>query len=237
MFSLCTFVLGIIMLSLTKTSDFIANNIIVITSIILQSIALYVDIARNKILFQVKSSLYVGYIIRIVFLFFIVYGEEIFILPNTRSDAIMYFCRAELYATSMNISMDCLFAKIYGTIFHFTGSSLLYGSYLNVIISMLSLCIFTYTLKNLEIKESARKKAVTILAILPNYAMLSASFVQETIVAFFSILALSFFVSWMKKGKLQFFVLAIVCVLVGSMFHMGVIGIVGGATLVLLFYD
>lgn len=83
MFSLCTFVLGIIMLSLTKTSDFIANNIIVITSIILQSIALYVDIARNKILFQVKSSLYVGYIIRIVFLFFIVYGEEIFILPNT----------------------------------------------------------------------------------------------------------------------------------------------------------
>lgn len=226
----------IILFCLKPLNEMIEVPVIVLF-IFFESFFIFLDIKMNPRLYYVRIPLMIGYVWRLFFLFYNSYGEEIFKLPNGRGDCLMYYANAVSYAEKGIAMRGGIYPQVMGEIFKIVGNSKLYGQYLMLLCAMVSLVMFVYTLHELNVKKSVSYSLVAIIAILPNFAMLSVFFTREALVTMFASIAIYFVVVWMTKGKMIYFLCSFVATLCGSVMHMGIIGIIGGCIILLLFFD
>lgn len=204
--------------------------------IIAFSIAYFVDLERNKQLEVVKEPLMGGYLLRVALLYFDIYGRRIYILPNSGSDAGMFYREAlnVLYGGKSNRG---LFVYVLGYLYKYIGPSRLYSQFLLALCSLVAIHVGEVILRECDVTEEIRFRIMMILCFLPNFAILSSVFLRESIVTMFITFSLYCYTAWLKDCGFKWFLLAIINVLLGMSFHSGAVGVLVGYFLGLILYD
>lgn len=200
------------------------------------TIAYIADIQRNESLKPVRNALLMGFFFRLAILFFDVYGRSIYVLPNSGSDAEMFYYESYIVAMG-GTSIRGLFVTVTGTLMHFIGVSRLYTQFLLMLCSMMALHIGDKTLRECNVNDESRRSTMLILSLLPNFAILSSIFLRESIVTMFITIAIYLYVCWLMRGGLRWIVLAVSFVLIAMSFHSGAVAVLIAFIPGLVLYD
>lgn len=201
------------------------------------AISLYLDLENSSKIKFARTPIILGYLFRILIVFFDIWGKSIYSLPNSGADSEMYYLNSVNYSFTHQTSRGGMFPKVMGTIFSFIGDSRVYGQFIIVLYSIVSLCILARMLSNIDIKEETKYNIMMIISLLPNLAIISSVFLRESIVAMFITLSCYFFFKWIKNGNVFIFVFSFVLAFTASMFHSGSAAITIGYIAVVLMYD
>ncbi len=200
------------------------------------SIAFLTAIQKNKILQRYKLQLMLGYLLRISLLYFDLYGNSIFVLPNSGADADVFYYGAVRYMNYGGFTRT-IFPLVMGTLFRVIGENRLYAQFLVMLFSMISLCLLVYSLNELSISTETGIKVIGITALLPNLAILSSIFLRESMVAMFVSFSIYFFVLWYCRKYERYFIIALLFVLPAAVFHSGTAGMLPGYLAIRLLFD
>jgi len=237
MLSIGVLIIELFMLMLLQLLEITVRPVIFIAVLIgLFSIAYFEDLKGNKSMVPVRIPLMIGYLLRLSLLFFDIYGNSIFVLPNSGGDARMFYNEAVKVAFG-GTSERGLFVYVIAFIFKHFGLSKLYTQFLLVLCSVVAIHMGDRILRECEVAGNARFKTMIILCCLPNFAILSSVFLRESIVTMFIAISLYFFVCWFRRRKLIWFIFAVITVLTAMSFHSGVIAVLIAFFISLLLYN
>lgn len=194
------------------------------------------EISKSKKLKELSMPLAVGFLFRIFLLFWDIYGVNIFPLPNSGDDSIWYYYNSVKFSVYGECGMG-LFPKVIGTFYKFIGTSRLYGQFLIVLFSVVSLLILALLLNEIKMPRKNKSIVLYIVALLPNFAIVSSVFLRESIIAMFLTISLWLFYNWLNGESITFFVLSLAAVLTASAFHSGSVAVAFGYVTVLLLFD
>ncbi len=205
--------------------------------ILLSVPAIYADIQNNHSISFAAKPIFTGLIFRILLLLLDLYGKSVFALPHSGNDSEMYYSMAVSYAQNGSSAREGAFQNMMGSIFSLIGTSRLYGQFIVALFSIVSLVFFAKMLSKVDIPKNNRVMIMWIVALLPNYAMLSSVFIRESVISMFIAISFWRFVKWMRGANMINIVLAFVFALTASAFHSGSAGVVVGYVAVILLYD
>lgn len=202
------------------------------------SVAFIFDISYSRHLREVLSPVLTAYLIRLFVIFFDLYFREIYSLPNSGADTEWFYTKGVAYATSPDSTVtNELLIKITGYGVRYLGNSRLYLQFLLMLCSLVSIIFADKMMVAIDLSYRNRKTALYILALLPNYAILSSIFLREPIVTMFITISLYFFIKWWTgKSEINFWI-SVIFVFAASSFHSGAIGVVIGYILSRLLYN
>ncbi len=227
----------VIILSLLKSYTFINESIIIVTvslHIIFTTIVIINSKLKSKIVFI--SAFY----IRLMLMFWDIYRNSVFKLPNSGSDSEVFYYYSLKVMDNLSLVWGDIFGGMYskmnGVIFSFIGPQRMVGQYINVLLGLSIIIIIYKILVLLEISPHISRMVILVSAFFPNSLILSAIFLREIIITFFVVCSLYFFILWFKKGKTVNIITSFLLIGLASTFHSGVIGVLVGYSFVLLFY-
>lgn len=237
MFLLITLISEFLLLSWEKASGVLnAPDVLAITLIGIASVAVFLDFSVSHTLRDVRYELMAGYLLRMFLLLFDIYGRDIFLLPNSGSDTEMFYYGA-IHLMQYGGTGRTYVVDVTGTLMRLIGTNRLYMQYLLTLCSVVALCALVRILKTCGIEKRVYKRVVLLMGLFPNFAVLSVTYMRESIVTMFVTLSILCFIRWMcGQGELWFWI-AFVAVFAGVRFHSGVAGIAVGYIMIRLFYD
>ena len=162
-----------------------------------------------------------GFLLRLFFLFWSEYCSDIFLLPNSGADEMTYY-----YNAMSNLVKDKEFtgyAMLFSWQAHIFGLSKLYGKFVNVLFSISAIMILRRILVMLDIRYNVRTKTLALACFLPNYAILSALLLRESIIVFLIAVSAYFLILWWKNGKFRDLLLSLLASIGAAWLHSGMI--------------
>ncbi len=157
-------------------------------------------------------------------------------LPND-VDSGTYHNAAIAYLKRTEPDYDNYYSKIVAIIYYFFGISRIIGQYLNILLSLTAIYITRRTLQNLKIDDKLISYGVMIMALIPNYAIMSTTLIRESIIIFFIACSTYFFTLWLSKPLIVNFIYACVFSGIAALFHGGSIALALGYVMVFVLYD
>ena len=212
-----------------------AVEVIDVVGIILFSIAFVFDIEKSKRLHIFKIPLIIGYFERIAIMFLDIYGRSLIILPNSGSDTEVYYYNSIHYADGVYVQNS--FSRLMGTIMKLIGTSRLYNQFIILLFSVLTLLVFSRITYELNCIEYNKMLVFTIVCILPNYAILSSTFLRESLITLFITLSVYMIHLWITRNIWRYYGFALIFTLAASWLHGGSAAIIIGYIAVLMLYD
>lgn len=208
-------------------------------SMIIVSFAVMLDISRSPILQRFQTELSLGVLWRAFLVVFDRYGQSIFVLPNSGFDSNMYYRNAALFASTGVAGRGGPFSILMGSVFRLTGVSQLYGQFVIALFSIIAIIMLVKILDEVmdEKDYDIKKNIVLIVALLPNYAILSSIFLRESVVSMCVACSVYYIVRWMNGYRFVNFVIAFFFVLIASIFHSGSIAIAIAYILFVFIFD
>lgn len=211
------------LLSPTESTDMVAISFIML---ILNSAVTFVGInnsvGRNDR--RIASVLSVSLILHLIVMFWNIYFNNVFTLPNTDGDAEAYATIATSYAfgSRAGLPIDLTrFPSYVGKLYQLIGEQRITVQFINVYLAMCALVYVYRILIMLNVDEDIVHKGLRILAILPNLLIISSAFLQESIIAFLLVFSVYCFVKWYQYQGGKWLAFAIAVSLFASLFHMG----------------
>ena len=202
------------------------------------SLAYILEISRSDRYAIYMRELISGYLLRVFLLLFDIYGKNIYQLPNSGDDSSAFFKSAQLFAGVSIKARDMgSFAYVMGGVFKFIGVNQLYGQFLLLLCSMVSIYFFLLILDLLNIDFHVKKKILLIVCLLPNFAILSVIFLREAIVTMLITISLYFFLKWFSDKSLSFLLLSVIACFSACFFHSGSVGMIVGYIIILFLYS
>jgi len=240
MLSIFALLIGMCMIAISSTTVHI--DICVNILIALFSVAFIFDISRSRKYKKYSMPLTIGYFFRIALLYYDVYSSDPFHLPLVggplSSDPYYFYQVAIGYSQGISTNYGGFFPRLLGYIFRFTGASRLWAEFWVLLASLGTILVFIHIVEELNVSQSSRLKGAYLIALLPNYAMMSAILRRETAITFFLSLSLLYFLRWMKgEDKLKSIVLSTMFALVASLFHGATGLIIAGYIFVMIIYS
>lgn len=200
------------------------------------SIVYIISLGQKKNAKAYQNALLFGYLFRIALLFFDIYGKSIFTLPNSGFDSAGYFYSAVQFANGFSEESGG-FTMTMGFLFRYCGISVLFGQFIVLLFSVVSMEFAAKSMVMLKLDDKQISKAMWILCMLPNFAILSSIFLRESIVTMFVTLSMYEYISWIKKKREIHFFIAIAFTFCASYYHSGSIAAGVGYLLSRLLYD
>ena len=213
------------------------NEIIDFLFIVCFSVMFVCDISTSIKLSRFKTPLLLGYILRLFLLIWDIYCRKIFVLPNSGADSEMFYYLIVQYSQTGTSKKTGGFVELMGTLFSFIGTSRLYGQFILLLISMVSLIIFSIMLYHTEINDKIKYNICLIISVLPNFAILSSIFLRESIVSMFITVSFYMLYKWLLKGNDLNFIFAFIFAFCASRFHSGSVAVAIGYIAIILLYD
>ena len=215
-----------------------SSNVLGCIMIIVFSFSYFMTIQRSKQLSQFTGPLVIGYIWRLALLFFDLYGKSIYNLPNSGYDSEMYYRNAVAFVATGDSGRGEMFSSVVGTIFSFIGTNRLYGQFVVMLTSVVSLCVLAQILCMLDsIDEDVKYRTIGIIALLPNFAILSSIFLRESLITMLITISLYFFVQWLTGRNGLWFIGAFIMSFCAALFHSGSAAIAIGYIAARFLYD
>ena len=204
--------------------------------ILVYSFAYIACVSRKPHCEKYSAALIAGYLFRVALLFFDIYGENIYILPNSGEDAKMFINNA-LRVTHGGTTARGAFPELMGYFFRVFGISRLFGQFVLMLCSMVSIECAAKMFALIDLDEKKRSTALWLLCLLPNFAILSSIFLRESLVTMFISLSMLEYIKWVKHKSEVSFILAIALTFGGMYFHTGAIAVPVGYLLSRILYD
>lgn len=232
-----SYILEIIVLSFIKPliNDF--SLLAILATLVHVIFTIVILLSLDK---KIRSIMVSGFIIRVLFLFFDLYGRGIFILPNSGSDSEGYFARAIEVSENMDLlgnSVVSIYSQITGVIIKFVGPQRMFVQYLNVLLGISTVYVIYLILRQIKVRNKIQKWVLAIASFMPNAIIMSAIFLREAFPAFFVAVSILYFMKWINFHKRSQMLVSLVSLGLASVFHSGVIGIILGLAFGFLFYD
>lgn len=212
------------------------STLLVVLLIVFLTTSFSYDLNRDAKLQYLKKQILLAYFARLFMLFFDLYGNRIYTLPNSGADSDMFFNGAIAVYSGAETGRT-FFPVVMGHIYRWIGVSRLYGQFLVMLCSIVSVLLLARMMPYLNISKYVQVQVMTIVAILPNVVILSSIFLRESIVTMFVTIALYCYVRWTKHGNEVWYLVSFGAVALGALFHSGVAGCALGLILVRLLYD
>jgi len=228
----------LIILILIKSLGFSEiDNMIASLLIFIFSFSFLIDIQKSDRFTSYAEAITSGYLFRIFLLFFDLFGSNIRTLPQSGADSASFYYNARELAIHGRANRESAFAKTMSYVFRVIGVNRLYGQFLLMLLSIVSLIVFILTVDGLNIKDSTKMRAVWIVCLLPNFALLSSIFLRESIITALITISAYCIIQWMSGGNSLFAVAAIAFSTCSCLFHSGCIGITIGCIVCIMIYD
>ncbi|GHU78235.1 hypothetical protein AGMMS49992_28380 [Clostridia bacterium] len=177
----------------------------------------------------VQNALTIGFALRIFMILWDIYATRIFILPNSHLDTESFQRTAVLY---MQQGGDVnAYSVFLGTLYRIIGVQRLTAEYVNLLLCYISIYLFRYMLKDFDVSEKVRDRALIAAALLPNYMIVSVILLRECLISTLLTASLVCFVRWWKRGGAHFFILSILLTVLAGQYHSGSLSAGGGYAL------
>ena len=202
------------------------------------SLVYILEVSRSE-----KNAIYMrelvcGYLLRVLLLLFDIYGKEFYHLPNSGPDANSFFRAAQMYAGVSIQGRDMgSYAYVMGFIFKLIGVNRLFGQFLMLLCSVVAIHFFLAILNIIDIDYRNKKKALLIVCLLPNFAILSVLFLREAIVTMLITISLYLFLKWFLEKSIYFLLLSLLACFCACYFHSGSAGLIVGYIIILFLYN
>ena len=194
--------------------------------ILLNSILLIIAIlSREKSKNGIKNFnifLVISYLIRVIFLFWDRYYRHIFTFPNSGLDTGSFDVWARQYVIN-RMSGNNGYAAVLGWIYKFFYPNPLWGQYINVIASVLTISIMYKILCKLDIGYKYKFYGVLIICFLPNYLIMSAILLRESLITLLLTNSIYHLIEWWYSNRRNHIFVAMVCILCATYLHSGTI--------------
>ena len=200
------------------------------------AIAYFWDLGRVPRLKPVSVPLALGFLMRMGLLFFDLYGRSIYSLPNSGADSEMFYDHGMQYAIYGSSSKDGTFLRLLGHAFRWLGYSRIYVQFLLLLLSVVAIHALHRIMEEASISQNVRVKTMYLICLLPNFAILSAIFLRESVVTMLIALSVLCFLRWLRGRKEHWFWLAFALAFNGASFHTGSVAVAVGYILVRFFY-
>lgn len=208
----------------------------------INTVVLIIELAREEDDRMIATVILLSYILRTGLMFFDLYGQNIFVLPNSGSDSEKFQLNAVIYALyGKNADYQgreiATTEILFGLFYRVFGVQRMLLQHYNVLLSIGTICNVIAVLKDIKIDRVIMKIGAVMICFLPNYMILSAIFLRESIIIFFISGSIRFFARWIVEKKEKNIYIAIMLSMIGSMFHTGAIVPAACYALFLLCYD
>ena len=150
---------------------------------------------------NIGALLFISYIVKIIILFFDIFGRTIFVLPNSGADTEMFFHR------SMNNYLADDYSKFLHYLYILVGNQRLIFQYVNILFSLLSEFILYKLLKNLKIEENIKSVCMLLYCFMPNHLIISSILLRESLMILLNTISLYYFVNYYYDNIAIFFLL------------------------------
>lgn len=221
-------------------------NLLGLLKLLSDEFVAFVLIAFSSIAFTVSISFYfkkridyvtvlTSYCIRVL-LFLIDYKMD-HVLPNSKGDAIGFQRAATSIANGVADSYGGLYTLLLGNIYKLTGANELIGTYINVLLSMFVILNLWKILNLLSIDVEIKRIALVLVSFLPYFTMNSVVLLRESIMIYLSSVSFYFFIRWWIKNRDLNMVFGLSVLLLATLFHSGLIGLIVGYIFAFLFYS
>lgn len=209
--------------------------IIVMLNIVVLSIILG-KYARTK---KEYLILWVAFAARVIVMLLDVYVPEIKINIHSGYDTAGYHNDAVRILLSNNeVSITGnLYAYLLSLIYRMFGAQIIMAEYFNILLAMWAIVLLKDILYKLPINQKSRMIGFIIMALGPNYILLSPIMLRETVIIFLLTASLWSFIQWWNKRGLIYISHAITLSIIGAMFHSGAIAAAIAYGLIVTFYD
>lgn len=202
---------------------------------------LFLD-AYNTYKGKLKTYIPLAIILRMLIMLWNVYGRRIYCLPGIGTDTEGFYEAAVRVSENLTLLRSSIYGSYYskylGLIFYLTGPSYLLGSYLNFIYGVLSISVLKTIFDKMEFLSQSRKEiALLLYAFAPINIILSGSLRRESVILLFLIISLSHIHNWYLSSRFKEGVLGLAYALLASALHAGVIGVIIGYMIFLLFFN
>ena len=202
------------------------------------SVAYIFDINRDENLQVVELPLVLGLFLRLAFLLVDIFGKGIITLPNSGADTEMFYRMAVSYSEGVtNIRGGGFFVITLGTLFKLIGVTRLYAQFLLIICSLVALLNCDLIMREYAVSFRGRLTTMTMLCLMPNFAILSSILLRESIVVMLSSISLLFFSRWIKNDSEGEFIIGMLFAMFSMRFHSGMIGLLLAYLLVRVVYN
>ncbi|TLQ39888.1 hypothetical protein FEZ33_09980 [Ruoffia tabacinasalis] len=232
-----TFIVELLFLSICKP---LFNNPEVIGLSIILIHMVVTLLILNALRKEYKLIFILSYILRVIVMFFDLYGRNIFILPNSGSDSEMYYKNAELISKNIILLGETnggLYSDILGVIYYFIGPNRIVGQYINVLAGLSVLFIIKKIADLIVDKKRIKQLTLILLAIFPTSIIMSSIFLREIFPTLFFSSSIYFFIKWFKEGSKMDMFFSFIFLGFSSAFHSGIIGSIVGYMFAFLFYE
>ena len=189
------------------------SNFVTAFSIIINSVLIFFGLIKQKKLDINSFIIYLSYLIGIGIIYFDIYCNNIFILPNSGQDSISFYNAAisGTYYTNYSIILHILY-KIFG-------ANRFMFQYFNVFITVIS---HIYVLKSLEVLKIDKKiitKILLIVCFLPNSLIITSLLLREPYIILFNTISIYYFIRWFNDNKKSYIILCSLFVLLSTFWH------------------
>ena len=238
MFSFITLIIEITILAIIKSMGIICvSNTFASLLIVLFSVSFIVSVQLGRTTRQYSMQILIGYSIRILLLYFDLFGTGIYRLPQSGADSAMFYRTSTELVLYGKTNRSSGFITFMYKVFCLIGINRLYGQFLLLLFSIAAIIIFVSNIDKLKISKEAMRRSVWLICLLPNFALLSSIFLRESIITLLLTISISFMIAWMDGGSVLCFMSAIVFSIAACFFHSGCIGITIGYIVCFLVYD
>ncbi|MCQ2353516.1 MAG: hypothetical protein MJ102_00265 [Clostridia bacterium] len=163
---------------------------------------------------------------RILVFVWIQYFSDILLLPNSGYDEWTFYYNAISHI--VNGTKFSGYPAFLGWQFTIYGSSMFFGRFINILFSMSALSVINATLHKLNISEKTRYITMALACFLPNYAIMSAVLLRESLLILLVSICIYFFTRWWYEDNWKFLLISIIISLPAVWLHSGTIAFTGG---------
>ena len=236
--SIVMLIIELFMLSIVKSIGIVnIDNILASILIILFTISFLISIQNNMILEKYGKQLFVGYMFRVFLLYFDLFGKRIRALPQSGGDTESFYWNAANAVLYGKPNRSNQFIVLITKLFSVIGINRLYGQFLLMLFSIVTIIIFVYIIESLKLDSVIKENITWIICLLPNFALLSSVFLRESIITMLITASLYVMIKWVRNGSSIYFITAIAISTVACLYHSGCIGIIIGCIICLMLYN
>ena len=182
--------------------------------------------------------LWLAFVARIMIMLLDVYAPDIGINIHSGGDSVAYHNTAvRIVLNGENFAIGNMYANLLSIIYNMFGVQILIGEYFNVLLSMCSIVLIKDILDSLPINQNSRMIGLVIMALGPNYILLSPITLRESVIIFLVTVSLSAFIKGWNNHKFKYVCVAIACSILGAMFHSGTIAMALAYGIIIVLYD
>ncbi len=181
-----------------------------------------------------------GLFLRIIVMFWDIYGRDFFYLPHSGNDSEGFLNSALTISENIFLLNEDiyggLYSKVLGVIFYFGPADRILVQYINVLLGVTTILLAYKIMTLLNIDKKIKMWLLILMIIFPSSLIFSGILLREAIIAFTVVLSFYYFLKWMMNGSFYYVIYSIIILIISASFHSGVLGILLGYLFMLLFY-